>query len=749
MTLVNPNDSLERQNEKLLRITQSLMRRVEQQQDPSGLAYAQFERAALLEDQVRARTRDLEHALALLHDSNLRLEQANADTEAARANLADAIEAVNEGFALFDQHDRLVLSNSRFSIDMRDISGQLQPGLPFDSYVDIVSRSAFLALPDGETPAGWAAMRKSLHKGRNAMFNVRLKQGLWLQVSERRTANLGTVVLQTDVTDLIRLERQERERLQDKQARLISATLDHLNQGVCIFDGEARLLGWNVRVAELLNLPLSRMQMGARFAALIDRMPSDFTLSQGMSRKRLLTWAAHPTRHGALRFEARQGAARTLDAFAQGLPDSGFVISFTDVTAERNAARALQDMNERLEVRVAERTTELATALATAERANASKSRFVAAASHDLLQPLSAAKLFISSLQGAGMSPQDNEALDKATMALGSAENIIDALLDISRLDSGLAEFDMRAVSLTPIFTALRTQVEPLAAQKGLVLRVVDSNLQVETDPSYLRRILQNLLGNAARYTETGKILMGVRRCGPLARIEVWDTGPGIAEEHRDEIFREFARVHAPASASEGLGLGLAIVDRACAGLGHQLDLRSEPGRGTVFSVTLALADPIADPSDTTRRPAPRQAPAKGRMVFLVENDANMRRALTMALESGGADVIDVAGATEALDLLDELDLIPDALLLDEALGPGLRGTELFDAITARYGPIPACILSAERSADLAQRCRDLGLPLLHKPIDTAELDRFLATTGPGRTARQNGKPRVFQAKEG
>ena len=304
MTLINPADSVERQNEKLLRITQSLMRRVEQQQDPSGLAYAQFERAALLEDQVRSRTRDLERALDLLHDSNLQLEQASAETEAARANLADAIEAVHEGFALFDSQDRLVLTNSRFCQDMRDIADQLTPGLRFDDYVDLVSRSAYLALPPGETGLAWALKRKARHRENDAMFNVRLTQDLWLQVSERRTASNGTVVLQTDVTDLIRLERKERARLQNKQARLIAATLEHLNQGVCIFDDAARLIGWNARVAELLRLPLTRVQRGASFGGLIAQLPEDFALSHGMSRKRLLDWADRPARRGALQGHA-------------------------------------------------------------------------------------------------------------------------------------------------------------------------------------------------------------------------------------------------------------------------------------------------------------------------------------------------------------------------------------------------------------------------------------------------------------
>lgn len=727
LTLINPADSLERQNEKLLQITQSLMRRVEQQPDPSGLAYAQFERAAILEDQVRSRTRDLERALNLLQDSNLRLEQANAETEYARANLTEAIEAVNEGFALFDSNDVMVLCNTRFCQDMRDLAGKLVPGLPFDSYVDLVSQSSYLSLPQGETAAGWAAMRKSRHRNRNAMFNVQLKQDTWLQVSERRTGSMGTVVLQTDVTDLIRLEREERARLQDKQARLIAATLEHLHQGVCIFDDEARLIGWNARVAELLKLPMNRVQLGARFATLIGHMPHDFALSEGVSRKRLLDWSMRRTGRAPLRFELRQGASLVLDAFAQGLPDGGFVISFTDVTAERNSARALKEMNERLEARVAERTTELAAALSAAERANASKSRFVAAASHDLLQPLSAAKLFLGSLQGEQSSIANELVLDKVASALGSVENIIDALLDISKLESGRAAFDIRPVSLNVIFAALRNQIEPLADQKGLDLRILPSGATVATDGSYLRRILQNLLGNAVRYTDSGKVLMGVRRQGNDVRVEIWDTGPGIPEEDRDEIFREFSRLHAPASASEGLGLGLAIVERACAGLGHKLGLQSEPGRGTCFSVTLPLSEGSGPGIPASPAMSIEHSPAvKGMVVFLVENDEDLRRALTMTLESSGADVIEAPNGETALELLEELEITPDALLFDQHLGPGLSGTDLFQEITERYGRIPARLISAQRSAPLQKMCEALDVPLLSKPIDVGELDRFL-----------------------
>ena len=180
--LIDPADSLERQNEKLLKIIETLMRRVEQSTEASGAAYAQFQRAVMLEEEVRARTKDLECALDLLNESNARLATANSETEAARANLANAIETVQEGFALFDPEDKLVMCNSRFGRHMPDIYPLFKPGLRFDAYVHLVANSPNLSLPEGETPAGWEAYRKSRHKDNHAVFNARMAGRRWLQV---------------------------------------------------------------------------------------------------------------------------------------------------------------------------------------------------------------------------------------------------------------------------------------------------------------------------------------------------------------------------------------------------------------------------------------------------------------------------------------------------------------------------------------------------------------------------------------
>ena len=246
-------------------------------------------------------------------------------------------------------------------------------------------------------------------------------------------------------------------------------------------------------------------------------------------------------------------------------------------------------MNETLEAGVIARTEELGVALTEAERANASKSRFVAAASHDLLQPLSAAKLFMSSLSDQLDSAETLTVLGKAENALAGVENIIEALLDISKLDAGKAVFDVQPVALSAIFGPLCDELTPVAAAKGLKLSIVDSGLSVESDPGYLRRIMQNLISNAIKYTDTGRVVVGVRRNGGSARIEVWDTGPGIDDADRKRVFQEFERLEG-AAPNDGLGLGLAIVERAAKGLGHELSLWSETGRGSCFALNTEIA---------------------------------------------------------------------------------------------------------------------------------------------------------------
>lgn len=724
MSLINPDDSIERQNEKLVLITQSLMRRVEQKSEQSGLAYQQFERAALLETEVRERTTDLERVLDLLQESNTRLAIANEETEKARSNLTQAIETISEGFALFEREDGLVLSNSRFCRDLTDVAELLVDGLSFEDYVTLISKSTLLALPEGQTSAQWAAQRLERHGDEHVVFNVRLKWDRWLQVSEHRTSRGGTVILQTDVTSIIRRERQERDKIRDKQAEILQATLDHLNQGVCIFDQEQTLVGWNAGMNGLFSSATETAAMGMKFAVLLDRIKDELTFEPSFDVERLRDWADRKEARTPILFEVSRGSERIFSVFAQEMPDRGLVISFTDVTSERAAARTLFEMNELLEQRVKDRTHELGLALAEAERANASKTRFVAAASHDLLQPLSAAKLFVSSLSDQTNPKDAQDIMGKAEMALNSVEDFIAALLDISKLDAGKAVFDVQPLRLSKIFDPLRSELMPLARLKGIDLTILECSLTVESDPGYLRRIVQNLLTNAIRYTDQGRVLVGVRRTGNAARIEVWDTGRGIAHADQITIFKEFERL-APDNADTGLGLGLSIVERACKGLDHPLSLWSQPGVGSCFSLNVPLLE---------ERPLGKQAPEShapkmltDQLILLVEDNPHLAQAITAMIEGFGNTVIHAHTSEEALSILSEIQLVPDAILVDYQLGAGQNGADLVQEIAQRYGPVPAAIISAERSRALRETCKQLGVQLVPKPIEKEHLKLLLA----------------------
>lgn len=728
--LINQKDSLDRQNEKLQKIVETLMRRVEQDTGSSGVAYAQFQRAVLLEEEVRARTRDLGRALDLLNESNAKLAVANQETEAARADLANAIETVQEGFALFNADEEMVMCNSRFGMHMGDIKPHLKPGLTFGDYVHKASRSRYLSLPRGETAEQWESRRLDRHKDSSVIFNVRLTGRRWIQVSEHRTPSGGTVILQTDVTDIVRLERQERERLIDDQARLIRATLEHLKQGVCIFDSFDRLVGWNHRVSELLSVGVRRFQLGSKFATICDFFRSNYTFSDGITPDSIVAWAENKTDRAPLSFEMQRGFDMTLTVFMQEMPDRGFVISFTDITAERAAIRAMAEAKETLEHRVFERTLELEDALAEAERANASKSRFVAAASHDLLQPLSAAKLYVASLEHDITDPEPHSLLTKAASALQSVENILGALLDISKLDSGLAHTHISTVDLGTMLRQLGDELGPACTAKGLDFRIVHTDVEVSSDATYLRRILQNLLSNAVRYTSQGKVLIGVRHLPKSVRVEVWDTGPGIPEEEQFRIFGEFQRINATASAADGMGLGLAIVERACALLQHPLELKSQVDVGTMFSVELPRARPQphqAHPVVFRHHTAPGDV--SNMVVLLIENDDELRNAMTITMEQWHVDVLTCSGGVEALALLEEIDIVPDAIVADYQLNDGEDGLSSIRNLRTACGPIPACIISANRSTELVLACEAAQLPLLYKPIDPPMLRDFLQRT--------------------
>lgn len=378
--------------------------------------------------------------------------------------------------------------------------------------------------------------------------------------------------------------------------------------------------------------------------------------------------------------------------------------------------------------------TELAQARQVAEEANRAKSRFLRAASHDLLQPLSAAKLFVSHLGDFARDPHQRQMIESIEANFDSAEELIHDLLDIARLDSRTPVVKPAPVSIGRLFQRLASDMQALSVARGIGLTFVTSSLTVQSDPIYLRRIAQNLITNALKYTLTGRVLVGARRRHGLAWLEVHDTGPGIAEADRERIFHEFERV--PGLEQPGTGLGLSIVERACRQLGHPVELHSRVGAGSCFRVGLPVVEGLClIPEAKRSRGAEDMAPLAGHTALVLEDDPTMRHAFAIVLQGWGMTVLTAASTAEALTLLAEGAPRPAVLLTDFDLGAGDTGNAAIVALRKALGAeIPAVIVTGEHSAALTTGASEgLGVGVLRKPVAEVELRAAVAALLRGR----------------
>ena len=384
-----------------------------------------------------------------------------------------------------------------------------------------------------------------------------------------------------------------------------------------------------------------------------------------------------------------------------------------------------------------------------ADSANLSKTRFIAAASHDLLQPLNAARLFATALVETEQSPKQRTIVDNLDQSLGSVEDLLNALLDISKIDSGVVHAEPTDFNLGRVLTTLATEFAPSADEKKIDLRVVPSSIAVHSDLRLLRRILQNFVTNAIRYTRTGKVLVGCRHLGTSVRVEVWDTGIGIPEDRLGEVFEEFKRLSNPAESTEddchaglgakplrradnGLGLGLAIVQRIGALLGHPIDLKSELGKGSVFSITIPLArGPVAAPTMPQRQAAGGQL--AGTKILFIDNEVSVVEGMLALLEGWSCETYAAMDLEEAMEQVETLDMVPDVIIADYHLDDEALGTNAVTALQKRLEgsagspKVPGVIITADRTDEVRDEIKEKGLHLLNKPLKPAAL-RALVT---------------------
>ena len=582
---------LERENAKLQRINKVLMDRVERSMDFQGGAFSLFQTAIVLEQKIREHTLELERALHKLEDSNRDLARAKELADTMRTRLFEAIESVNEGFALFDASDRLVLCNRKYLSYWPSVAGRIQAGIRFNDLVAMVAAAGAVAEPP---PDVWLRERMEHRHDLKGVFLNRLSDGRWIQVNERRTRDGGIVGVYTDITVIKREEERRRESEQ----------------------------------------------------------------------------------------------------------------------AEKSALMMLND--------------QLQQAKSQADQANLSKTRFIAAASHDLLQPLNAARLFVSALADLEQPAGNAELVDNIDLALASVEDLLSALLDISKLDAGAVTPEVTDFPLRGILAPLATEYAAVAAERGIDLKVVGSGAVVRSDMRLLRRIVQNFLSNALRYVQGGRVVVGCRRTGDGGiRIEVWDNGPGIPRDKIAEIFQEFRRLDTPVTKGRdrGMGLGLAIVDRVARMLDHPITVRSEPGKGSVFAVTVPRGTErrAVRPASIAARPMTNRL--AGTSVLVLDNEPAVVAGMEALLRGWACDVVSATNGDEALALLSGMPQPPDLLIADYHLDDGALGVNEVARLRAACGRIlPAVIVTANRTPELADEAKAAGCLVLNKPVKPAQL---------------------------
>ncbi|PKR55608.1 hybrid sensor histidine kinase/response regulator [Thalassospira marina] len=655
------------------------------------------------------------------------LDEASEAIKFNRDLLLNTLENISQGVGVFDQDLRLATWNHRF-IDLLGIAAaDIQVTMPLAQLVETCRhtgpRSVDLDILVGRNAA--PQMRRLPHT-----YERKRSDGMVLEIRTNPMPDGGFVATIADITARVRTEDALRE-----SERNIRIYTDNIPVMIAYADKNQRL--------RFTNRPYERM-FGLRRAA-----AHGLTVAEAVGEtryKRLAPMIAEVLKGYRQSFEIDFPPMEgfTEERFAEGtyiphFDETGEVLGYFciyhDITERRLAEQALKEANESLEQRVIDRThaletlnSELSIAKEQAETANDTKTRFFAAASHDLLQPLNAARLFTVALGGRELADDAADLVGKVDVSLKGVEELLNELLDICKLDAGAMQPSLQDFPISRVLNVLKTEFTPIAEQAGLRFHVHSRDIWVRSDSRLLRRILQNFISNALRYTRKGGTVVGCRLRGDVLRIEVWDSGPGIPEDKLKIIFREFHRLESPENVDvKGLGLGLAIVDRLGRRLEHPVSVRSRPGHGTVFSVDVPLG--IAAPETIVTTPRRRLGGELGGLrVLCIDNEPDILAGMRAMLENWDCVVATARSGEEAVSLLCPPDkpapaFMPDIILADYHLSSGQTGLDVLRRLRDERGlTIPGIIITADRSPETAEKISTQSFGLLNKPLKPAKL---------------------------
>jgi signal transduction histidine kinase len=515
----------------------------------------------------------------------------------------------------------------------------------------------------------------------------------------------------------------------DDTEAVLHGALDYIPQGIAVFDAELRLVTSNARYRELLSLPEPLVGRGTPIRDIALYLAGRGDLGAGDATALAAQRVEALTRASSTVTQRLGAGGQTLEFYSSQQPDGGLVVSFVDVTAQIEAEAELERLNTSLEGRVEERTAaltrvnvELEAARAKADAANRDKTRFLAAASHDLLQPLNAARLYTATLIERAGGTALNELAHAIEASLNAVEEIMSALLDISRIDSGALKPTPSAFNVRDLLKKIEVEFAPLARERQVTLRLVGTTRTVLADRVLVARIVQNLASNAIKYTRPGgRVLVGCRVHGARVRLDIIDTGIGFNKDQHALIFAEFSRLEHGARMAQGLGLGLSIVKRLVAALGLALETESVEGKGSRFSLYLPLTR-TQGPSAEAAAPRESLSNLVGLKVLCVDNERSILDAMEGLLTGWGCDI----RSARSLRDIDRDQLLvgwlPDLVLMDYHLDQ----TSGLDAIEwLRHnvgGHLPAALVTADRSPAVRALAEDRGITVVTKPVKPAAL---------------------------
>ncbi|GHB16849.1 hybrid sensor histidine kinase/response regulator [Salinicola rhizosphaerae] len=674
------------------------------------------------------------------------VDEASQVLEFNRALLQATIENINQGIGVVDQNLNLVVWNQRYLEIFRFPDNLIRVGTPMEKVFRYNAHNGEYGPGDPEEHV--EQLIDNIRGGQPHRYERYRPDGTVLEVLGNPMPGGGFVYTYQDITQ----QKQTEEALIRSESNIRIYT-DNVPALIAYFDKECRYLFTNRAYEAAMGIDRNAV-IGERVENV---MPAAAARQRG-------PWMQRALNGERVTFEISlddgDGGVRYMlvtytPHFGEGGRILGFFALYQDITERRLAEIALRETNENLEERVRERTQALSEVNAalrqenrvraeaeqalrqakqTAEDANASKTRFLAAASHDLLQPLNAARLFTSAL-GQQMEGADHRrTIGHIDDSLQAAEELLGTLLDISKLDAGALTPRKSQFPLADILRPLRAEFEVMADDRGLDLEMVATSLWVESDAQMLRRIVQNFLSNALRYTQQGRVLLGCRRRAGRVIVEVWDTGPGIPESKLSEIFQEFRRLDQASRHKEserGLGLGLSIAERMSRVLEHPIQVRSKVDAGTVFSVSVPLVAErrgAAKPEET----APRRSGNKlvGTRILCIDNERLILEGMKAMLEGWECEVFTATSIGGAKSAIRNMGGDPDAILADYHLDNEVTGMMALDALEELCDDaVPGIVITADRTEEVAEEVKRGGYQLLLKPVRPAALRALLTRT--------------------